>query len=205
MKKMSIDNPFFQVMGRLGDIMIVNALFILCSLPILTIGAGLSALYKTCFQLMDETQQGLFKTFFTNFKSCLKRSTIAWLPMLFVGLLLFFDMIFLGTTKMIGVWKLVGIVVGCLLFLWEFLSAWLYAVLAMEDLGMKAGISKAMELSIRYLPATILMVLLNNILLFCALFGMYYVSLAIPIYLFAGFGLIGYINSYFLKNGMKKV
>ena len=204
MKKISVDNPFFQVMGRLGDIMVVNALFILCCLPIVTIGSSLSAMYKTCFQLINETEDRLISTFFINFRKCLKRSTVVWIFMLALGLLLFFDITFLGVTKMTGVWKIIAVVIGCLLLLWEFLSAWLYALLAIEELQIKAAFSKAMELSIRYLPATILMVLLNNILLICILLGIYYVSLAIPIYLFAGFGLTGYVNSYFLKKGMKQ-
>lgn len=204
MKKISVDNPFFQVMGRLGDIMVVNALFILCCLPIVTIGSSLSAMYKTCFQLIDETEDRLISTFFINFRKCLKRSTVVWIFMLALGLLLFFDITFLGVTKMTGAWKIIAVVIGCLLLLWEFLSAWLYALLAIEELQIKAAFSKAMELSIRYLPATILMVLLNNILLICILLGVYYVSLAIPIYLFAGFGLTGYVNSYFLKKGMKQ-
>lgn len=44
MKKLNIDNPFFEAMGRFGDVIIVNLLFLLCSLPVVTLGASSSAM-----------------------------------------------------------------------------------------------------------------------------------------------------------------
>ncbi len=46
MKKLSIDNPFFGFMDRLGDIVILNILFLICSVPIITMGASVSAMYQ---------------------------------------------------------------------------------------------------------------------------------------------------------------
>ena len=46
MKKLSIDHPFFEFMGGLGDWMILNVLFVVTSLPVVTIGASLTAMYR---------------------------------------------------------------------------------------------------------------------------------------------------------------
>lgn len=54
MKKLSIDNPFFEFMGKVGDVMIVNILFLICSVPIITMGASVFAMYET-FRQMGKT------------------------------------------------------------------------------------------------------------------------------------------------------
>lgn len=196
--KLRIDNPFFEFMGRLGDIMIVNVLFLICSLPVVTIGASLCAMYGTFFRLMDGVEGSLVKTFLANFRKCLKRGTKVWALAAVSGLILIFDMIFLGGVDMKGLWTVIGIVVGCLLFLWAMLSAWLFAVFVEKDFGIKEGIQRAMFLAVRHLPATIVMMVLNSIPFVCFALGARYVGLAVPIYLVVGFGLTGYVNAYFL-------
>ena len=40
-----IDSKFYEVVSRIADLVVVNLLFVLCSLPIITIGASTTALY----------------------------------------------------------------------------------------------------------------------------------------------------------------
>ena len=45
MPKLKIDNPFFRFMGKLGDLVILSVLWLLCCLPVVTIGASTTALF----------------------------------------------------------------------------------------------------------------------------------------------------------------
>lgn len=195
---LKIDNPFFEVMGRLGDILIVNGLFLLCSLPVVTIGASCSALYGTFLAMAEGREGKLTATFFRWFRSCLKRSTAAWLLMLASGCLLLFDVWFLGRTGMRGLWQVLGIGTGCLILLWEMLYAYLFPLLTEEKEG-KRAVRRAMKSAVLYLPATLVMILLNNLPLLAVLFIPRYLGLLLPLYVFAGFGLTGYANTHFLK------
>ncbi len=49
-----IDNPFFAFMGTLADIVIVNILFLICSVPVITAGASISAMYETMRRMREE-------------------------------------------------------------------------------------------------------------------------------------------------------
>jgi 4-hydroxy-3-methylbut-2-enyl diphosphate reductase IspH len=40
MKKTNIDSPFYRTMGRIGDLVLANVLWLVCSLPIITAGAS---------------------------------------------------------------------------------------------------------------------------------------------------------------------
>ena len=49
MKFWAIDSPVMRVLGRLGDIIILNMIFVVGCIPVITIGTSLSALYaKVC-------------------------------------------------------------------------------------------------------------------------------------------------------------
>ena len=86
----SLDNPVMRFLSKVADIMVLNLLFILCSIPVFTIGASLSALYYCLFKIKDEEEGYLVKKFFHSFKQNFKQATIMWLIML-----LFFAVLFL--------------------------------------------------------------------------------------------------------------
>ena len=52
-----MDNGFFRTLGKLADLMILNILFIVCSIPIFTIGASLTAMYYVTLK-MAENEDG---------------------------------------------------------------------------------------------------------------------------------------------------
>ena len=91
MKKLNIDNPFFEMMGKLGDLIIINLLFLFCSLLVVTIGAAIAAMYGV-FQRMEEEREGnVARTYLRCFREKLKFCTPVWLGMLLVGTVLVFD------------------------------------------------------------------------------------------------------------------
>lgn len=198
MKRLNIDNPFFEAMGRLGDI-IINLLFVLCSLPAVTMGAALAAMYRTFHEMEEGTEGSVGKTFFRHFAGGIGRCTPVWMFMLLTGGLLVFDVIFLGYAGMNGVWKAVGAGTGCLILLWEMVSAWLPVVLSE---GEKSGMDSLKEAALRavlHLPATLVMALLNNLLLICLILDVYYVMAAAPLYVVFGFGLTAFLNTKIVR------
>ena len=51
MKFWAIDSPVMRVLGRLGDIIILNMIFVAGCIPVLTIGTSLSALYTVAMKM----------------------------------------------------------------------------------------------------------------------------------------------------------
>lgn len=54
MKKLATDNPFFEFMGNVGDWILLNLLFVLTSIPVVTVGMSLTALYRIVLRRMRE-------------------------------------------------------------------------------------------------------------------------------------------------------
>ena len=47
----NMDNKFFTVMGRVADLIMLNVVFLICCLPIVTIGASLTALHYVTLKM----------------------------------------------------------------------------------------------------------------------------------------------------------
>lgn len=73
-----LDSKFMQTLSTFGDYVFLNVLFLLCSVPIFTMGAARSALYRAMFE-MQEGNGALYKKFFKAFKENFKAGTVLFL------------------------------------------------------------------------------------------------------------------------------
>ena len=125
----SLDNPVMRFLSRVADIMILNLLFIICSLPIITIGASLSALYYCLFKIKEEEEGYLVKKFFHSFKDNLKQATLMWLIMLALFLVLFLEfMMYRNVDGTIGTVVRSIVLIG--LIFWYLISTYAFALQA---------------------------------------------------------------------------
>ena len=72
------DNLFFTILGKIMEVMYVGILWIIFSIPIVTIGASSTALYYTVHKVVFKNESYIFSTFTSSFKSNFKDATIKW-------------------------------------------------------------------------------------------------------------------------------
>mgnify|MGYP000733174805 CR=1 FL=1 len=75
MNLLNEDNVVHVFLNKLGDIVIANLLFILCCIPVITIGPSLTALYHCMMRTVKGNNNGTTKTFFRAFKGKLQTVT----------------------------------------------------------------------------------------------------------------------------------
>ena len=76
------DSRFMRYLNRFADLMILNLLFLLTSIPIFTIGASLTALYSVCFHLGTDREGSTFRDYFAAFKENFRQATALFLLLL---------------------------------------------------------------------------------------------------------------------------
>ena len=91
----SMDSPFFSFMSRLADIVLLNLLYIICCLPVFTIGAATSALYYQVMKMSKNEESYVFRGFFKAFRENFKKATPAWLILL--GIAVFLYLVFVSS------------------------------------------------------------------------------------------------------------
>jgi len=70
------DSVFGQLMTRCGTIIAANLIFLLFSIPVVTIGASWTALHYTMMKMLREKEINPFKTFWHGFQDNWKKSTL---------------------------------------------------------------------------------------------------------------------------------
>lgn len=86
---LSNDSLFGRIMTRFGIIIAANILFMLCTIPLITAGAGFAALHYTMLKMLrGDGEINPFKTFWKGFKDNFKNGTIIWMLLILLAVLL---------------------------------------------------------------------------------------------------------------------
>ena len=95
MKRREIgDLPVFRFLRVLGDLMAANWLWILCSLPIVTIGPATCALFTVTLKLAKDEPFGMLRTWFNAFRENFKRGLVIGLGAIALLIVAVTDFIF---------------------------------------------------------------------------------------------------------------
>ena len=159
------DNSFWQAVGKAGDLIHLTLLAVFASLPLVTLGASLSALYYTAFKILEDDNQSTVRNFFHSFRQNLVQGMVISIIVLVLGGLLFFDVRFmliltagsaasgLSMPLLCAGW-VICVFLG-ILFL--FLVLYLFPLQARFFNPLSVTLKNALAAGIRYLPKTLQM------------------------------------------------
>lgn len=75
----SYDSKLMQILNFIGDLIILNVLYLVCCLPVVTIGAAQTGLHTGCKVLLDkEDDSSPAGAFFKGFTAGFGKVTVAW-------------------------------------------------------------------------------------------------------------------------------
>lgn len=97
-----IENPVMHYIIKLFDCMCLSALWLVFSLPVITMGAASTALFVTVHHYLRKEEGHLWQTFWRAFRENWKRSTLVWLAALLVLVLLALDVLVFRTMAIRG-------------------------------------------------------------------------------------------------------
>lgn len=121
----NIDNPFFALMGRLADYVILNLLFLLTACPVVTIGTALCAMHEVLPKMAEGTEGPLYRTYMQAFIRYFRRTVPVWLFLLVTGAVLVFD-VTVAADVLGSMQKIILPVVGSLLIFWLLIFSWVF-------------------------------------------------------------------------------
>ena len=79
------DNRIIRILTTLCDFLILNILWLVCSVPVITAGASTTALYSVMFKIIKKEEGDIIKSFLKAFRQNFKQSTIIWLLLIGTG------------------------------------------------------------------------------------------------------------------------
>lgn len=88
---LDLENSFFTFIKKLGWVFLLNILFLITSIPIVTIGASATAMYTVLNKIIEERQFAFFGDYFRSFRDNFWQSTLMWVPVLLITMVLFIN------------------------------------------------------------------------------------------------------------------
>lgn len=82
------DSPIIRFLSFFANMVILNLLWLLCCLPVITAGASTAAAYRVCYRYVVFKDDAVIKPFFQGFKECFWQGTLIWVLQLAVGAML---------------------------------------------------------------------------------------------------------------------
>ena len=193
----SPDSKFMRVMSRVGDLMIMNLIFLVTCIPIVTIGASLTALYTVCFRFGTEKEGKMVRTYFKAFKENFKQSTLLWLVILIFGAASAFNAYFFYI--MPGTIRWCFLLFSCLFVLIVLTAGYTFPLLSQFSNSMISTFKNALIFSVGYLPRSLLMAVFNLFPFALLLLDFYRFLQMGFLWIALYFATAAYVNSILLK------
>ncbi len=200
MKFFDLDSPLMQVLNKVADLLWLNILTLICCIPIVTVGASLTAMNYMALKIVRNEECYITKGFFKSFKQNFKQATAIWLLFLLAVLVLagdFYIMKNSGIEFNIVIKVVIGIVALILAFTWMFV----FPVLAKFDNTVIRTIKNAFVMSILQFPKTLLMIVMYALPI---VIGML-VPQAFPICFLFGLSAPAYVSALLYNKFFKKL
>lgn len=191
------DNPFNSVMTKIFDVILLNLLFLVCSIPVITIGASATALYYVTMKMVQNREGGIIKSFFRAFRDNFRQSMPLTLILGVCMALLVADLHILGSSENSTAMIMYG---GCvaLLLAAGAVAGYVFPLLSRFENTVKGTIINAAKIAVTHLPQTAVILLVNSIPLIWTLVSPETFAPVFIIWIFVGMGAAAFVNSFLL-------
>lgn len=155
----SPDSKFMRAMSRVGDLLLLNFFFLLSCVPVVTIGAAVTALYTVCFRFGTEREAGVIRSYFQAFREDFKQATGLWLIVLLCGVTSGLNTCVFYA--MSGPIRWLFVVFAILFVLVLLIAGYIFPLLSQFNNDSKSTLKNALILSLGYLPRSVVIAGLN--------------------------------------------
>ena len=176
-----IDSPLMRFLARIGDLILLNLIFVISCIPVITAGAAISSLYAVAMKLVRGEEPSVMRDYVKAFKMNFKEATAVWVILVAAAGLLFVDFRFI---VILGIWLLV------FQYVFPYIGRFQNTVLQ--------SLKNALFLSAAHLPSTVMLLGISMGLFIITLFTSRTFVVGTILWTFFGFALLAYVQSFLL-------
>ncbi len=200
-------NSFYEFGRKLIYVFALNILFIITSIPIITMGASMTAMNSVFLKIINEREFSVTKDYFKSFKANFLKSTVLWVIGLVIGFILYVDIFYWvkygiadGTY---GYVMLVASVIAAV-FLVMMLHT-LFPLVSRFEMSIKDYIVNTFYITVKNILYVIEAVIFSVCIIGISVYMIMTGKMLIMIYLlFLCFGLNGLVQSYIFRRVLNK-
>lgn len=156
MKFFSVDSPLYRFMMKFIDVLKLNFMWLLFSIPIVTVGASTVAAMSVALKMVDDEEGYIGRSFLKAFKENWKKGTALWLITLIASYAVYLDFqLFEGVEDNPVLFLIIGMV-SCFIVILALLYA--YPLTARYENTLIKTIQNSLDISRKFFGRTILLI-----------------------------------------------
>ncbi len=206
MKLFNPDSRIMIFLSRVADLVILNILWLVCCVPVVTIGASTTAMYHVIRHWQKDSVSSIMRDFFQSFKEDFKQATPVYLILLIPTVAVVMNAMLIfnpENSAAVPSYLLVIWFISALILL--FISSFVYPVMAFFADSIFKTLRNAMVLALANLPRTILISILNLLPVILLFVNLSFFLQSSIFWLLIGGALVAYLNMSILKPVFKKL
>lgn len=191
------DSLFGRIFGTLGDMITVNILFLLCSIPVITFGASFTSMYYALLRRLKYGDSSLTRDFFSSFRQNFRQSTLSWIFSIIFVIVFSADIGMFGPN---GVYPMTAIyyLIIVLAVIVTITAMFVFPVIATFQNTLKNLWIQAFFLAAKNILPALAILILNVVPLYLSLTSPspQIFCTALFIWIIAGFGAVAWVNTF---------
>lgn len=198
-KLFRMDSPLMRFLTKIADLMVLNILFCVTSIPLITIGASWTALYSVTLKMVRDEEGSVSRSYFHSFRQNFKQATLLWLGVLVVLTLLVLDIRVLNGMAGRTAPGLLRVGVEILALLGIMVLQYLFPSLARFEASLADTLKNACMMALAHLPKTALMTAAAVGAVWITLINNTTIAVGLMVWPLIGFSLMAFGNSGILR------
>lgn len=197
----NIDGPLWRFLSLLGDMVILHILWLVCSIPLITIGPATVAAHWVAMKIVRDEGRGVFREFFKSFRANFRQGIILGLIFFLLGSFLALDFyLMLKKIEASNMFMLVMLSLLCLFaFLYLFVFIYVWAVQAKFSNSIYKTIANAFFISMSHVRDSSVMLAQDILLVVAAVLSYAFLPQVFIVFCFFGVPMLFVINSRKLR------
>lgn len=198
-KLFRMDSPLMRFLTKIADLMVLNILFCVTSIPLITIGASWTALYSVTLKMVRDEEGSVSRSYFRSFRQNFRQATLLWLGVLVVLALLVLDIRVLNGVAGGTAPGLLRVGVEILALLGIMVLQYLFPSLARFEASLADTLKNACMMALAHLPKTALMTAAAVGAVWITLINNTTIAVGLMVWPLIGFSLMAFGNSGILR------
>ena len=194
-----MDSPLMRFLTKIADLMVLNILFCITSIPLITIGASWTALYSVTLKMVRDEEGSVSRSYFRSFRQNFRQATLLWLGVLVVLALLVLDIRVLNGMAGGTAPGLLRVGVEILALLGIMVLQYLFPSLARFEASLADTLKNACMMALAHLPKTALMTAAAVGAVWITLINNTTIAVGLMVWPLIGFSLMAFGNSGILR------
>lgn len=194
----NVNSPFWVFISKIADLMILNGLFLISCLPVITIGTSITTLSSITLRIVKKEEVNIVREYVSTFKINFKQSTSVGAIMLAIGTVLLIDLYIIKYLPT-SLNKLMYVLIFIIIILYSLVLFYVFPYVSRFEVKTKIAFKNSFIISVLNLPYTLVIIGFTIFVGSIVFWTPFTFVWGINVWILIGFSATALVNSYILN------